>query len=70
MLLAAGGYREVNVFSSTAAPISSEDLFAFGTSDGIFTVDKERCDPRTICPTLSDWSKAPKEVLALEYLKE
>ena len=69
IILGQGGNLNIDVHTSAAAPSGSSDLFAFGTSHGILTINKE-FQPKTIAPNLVDWQNSPKDIFALEYLSE
>lgn len=60
----------MSLFSSTPAPSESSLLFAFGSSEGIMTVDKRNFDTYFISPKPSSHEIYPKDIFALEFLSD
>ncbi|KAE9372054.1 hypothetical protein N431DRAFT_544817 [Stipitochalara longipes BDJ] len=61
---------DVSIFSSTAAPPASSLLFAFGTSQGILSLDKQRHDMNWISPQPVSGNHHPKDIFSLEFLHD
>lgn len=61
---------EVDVLSSTAGPPQSNLLFAFGTSNGIITMEKEGFTPSYIGRPDVLQESFPRDVFALEFLSD
>jgi hypothetical protein len=69
-MLGPGNSRgEVSIYTSTSAPPASSLLFAFGSSDGILTMDKLNYDLNWASPKPEFNSHPhPKDTFALEFL--
>ncbi|TAQ84905.1 hypothetical protein B7494_g6774 [Chlorociboria aeruginascens] len=60
--------QEVDMWTSTPAPSASSLLFAFGSSHGIITVDKDTLNASWAGPNPNAFHQSPRGVFALEFL--
>ncbi|PMD38873.1 hypothetical protein L207DRAFT_530339 [Hyaloscypha variabilis F] len=72
MILGPGFSRgsDVSIYSSTSALPASSLLFAFGTSQGILSLDKQRHDMNWISPQPGPGDYHPKDIFSLEFLDD